>query len=269
MCLCTCDCMVVCEYGFLNHRIIAKGWTKDLTTWHFFSPTVNIHVSQLVVQPWDGEHRWSMGFLTWLWAPCPSLALQHKVEGARGPWALLKGDDCLICIKLWLKSVINLHYVNLPTPILIQREHTSTCSECPLSVLNKARHLCFWKRHTDIQYWIENLTLVDSLSQVLVFAKSWNAHKIQGQEYDFILNIGRKLKKEITVGWTMQTFGPFTANKLFELQWNPKKMTDADLLQRREGMILKDRENGPELQRARKSEWAVREEEGSARSSVL
>lgn len=46
-------------------------------------------------------------------------------------------------------------------------------------------------------------------------------------------------------------------------------MTDADLLQTRDGMILKDEEKGPELERARKSEWAVREEEGSARSSVL
>lgn len=104
---------------------------------------------------------------------------------------------------------------------------------------------------------------------MLAFTKPRNAHKIQGLGYDFILNAGRKLKKEITVGWTMQTCGPLTAHKLFELQRNPKTMTDADLLQTREGMSLKDEEKGPELQRARKSEWAVREEEGSARSSVL
>lgn len=26
----------LCVYGFLNHSIIAKNWTKDLTTYHFF-----------------------------------------------------------------------------------------------------------------------------------------------------------------------------------------------------------------------------------------
>lgn len=67
----------------------------------------------------------------------------------------------------------------------------------------------------------------------------------------------------------MQTCGPLTAHKLFELQRNPKKMTDADLLQTRGGMSLKDEEKGPELQRARKSECAVREEEGAPRGSVL
>lgn len=46
-------------------------------------------------------------------------------------------------------------------------------------------------------------------------------------------------------------------------------MTDADLLQTRGGMNLKDEEKGPELERARKSECAVRKEEGAPRSSVL
>lgn len=62
----------------------------------------------------------------------------------------------------------------------------------------------------------------------------------------------------------MQTCGPLTAHKLFELQRNPKKMTDADLLQTRGRMNLKDEEKGPELEREQ-----GREEEGAARSSVL